>query len=66
MEDIMKIVKALEDSGLLMNGVTTTIENETKEQRGRFLGMLLSTIGARLLSNMLAGKGIVRADYAAN
>ena len=60
MEDIMKIVKSLEDSGLLMKGVSETIQNEVKEQKGGFLNMLLGTLGSSLLVNMLAGKGIVR------
>ena len=59
--DIMKIVQALEDSNILLKGVAKTIENETKEQKGGFLNMLLGTLGASLLGNMLAGKGIVRA-----
>ena len=62
MNDIMKIVKALEDSNILLKGVTKTIKNETKEQKGGFLSMLLGTLGASLLGNLLAGKGIVRAD----
>ena len=48
----MKIVKFLEDSGLLTKGVTQTIKNETKEKRGRFFGMILGTLGASLLRNM--------------
>ena len=58
---IMKIVQALEDSNVLLKGVTKTIKNETKEQKGGFLSMLLGTLGASLLGNILAGKGIVRA-----
>ena len=70
----MKIVQALEDSYILLKGVTKTIKNETKEQRGGFLSMLLGTLGARLLRNLLSGKGtianrqgrgIVRAEYGA-
>ena len=61
MNDIMKIVEALEDSNILLKGVTKTIKNETKEQKGGFLSMLLGTLGASLLGNLLAGKGIVRA-----
>ena len=57
----MKIVQALEDSNILLKGVTKTIENETKEQKGGFLSMLLGTLGASLLGNLLAGKGIARA-----
>ena len=60
MNDIMKIVQALEDSNTLLEGATKTITNETKEQKGGFLSMLLGTLGASLLGNLLAGKGIVR------
>ena len=59
MNDIMKIIEALENSGILLKGVTKTIENEIKEQRGGFLGVLLGTLGASLLGNLLTGgKGI--------
>ena len=61
MSDIIKIVQALEDSNVFLKGVTKTIENETKEQKGGFLSMLLGTLGASLLGNLLTGKGIVRA-----
>ena len=61
MNDIMKIVQALEDSNILLKGVTKTIKNETKEQKGGFLSMLLGTLGASLLGNLLTGKGFVRA-----
>ena len=61
MDDIMKIVQALEDSNILLKRVTKTIKNETKEQNGRFLSMLLGTLGASLLGNVLVGKGIKRA-----
>ena len=61
MNDIMKIVQALEDSNILLKGVTKTIKNETKEQKGGFLSMLLGTLGASLLGNLLSGKRIVRA-----
>ena len=57
----MKIVKFLEDSDLLLKGVSKTVQNEAKEQKGGFLSMLLRTLGARLLGNILAGKGINRA-----
>ena len=60
MNDIMKIVQALEDSNILLKGVTKTIKNETKEQKGGFLSMLLGTLGASLLGNLLTGIGIVR------
>ena len=59
--DIIKIVKSLEDSGLLLKGVTETVQNEIKEQKERFLSMLLGTLGASLLGNLLTGKGIYRA-----
>ena len=59
--DITKIVQALEDSDILLKGVTKTIKNETKEQKVGFLSMLLGALGAILLGNLLAGKGIVRA-----
>ena len=62
MNDIMKIIKALENSGILLKGVSKTIKNETKEQEGGFLSMLLGTLGASLLGNLLTGgKSIMRA-----
>ena len=61
MEDIIKIIKSLEDSGLLLKGVTKTVQNEVKEQKGGFLSMLLGTLGASLLGNLLTGNGIYRA-----
>ena len=62
MNDIMKIIKALEKSGILLSGIGKTIENEVKEQKGGFLSMLLGTVGASLLGNLLTGgKGIMRA-----
>ena len=70
MDDIIKIVKSLDDSGLLLKGGGETIQNEAKEQKRRFLSMLLGTLGASLLGNILDGKGmnrsgvgIVRAGY---
>ena len=70
MEDIIKIVKSLEDSGLLLKGVKKTVQNEVKEQKGEFLSMLLVALSAGLLGNLLTGKGIyiageviVRAGY---
>ena len=62
MEDIIKIVKSLQDSGFVLKGVSEKIQNEAKEQKG-FLSLLLGTLGASLLGNMLAGKGINRAGY---
>ena len=61
MEDIIEIVESLEDFGLLPEGASNTIQNEAKEQKGSFLSMLLGTLGASLLGNILAGKGINRA-----
>ena len=61
LNDIMKIVQALENFNILLIGVTKTIENETKEQKGGFSSMLLGTLGASLLGNVLTRKGIVRA-----
>ena len=52
MNDIMKIVQDLEDSNILLKGVTKTIKNETKEQKEGFLSMLLGTLGASLLGNL--------------
>ena len=63
MNDIVKIVQALEDSNILLKGVTKTINNETKEQKGVFLSMLLGFLEAGLLGNMFAGKGIIRVGY---
>ena len=63
MNDIIKIVQALEDSNILLKGVTKTIENETKEQKGGFLFMVLGTVGASLVGNLLTRKGMVRAGY---
>ena len=59
MNDITKIVQALEDSNILLKEVPKTIENETKEQKGGNLSMLFGTLGASLLGNLLTG--IVRA-----
>ena len=58
--DTIKIVKSLEDSDLLLKGVTQTVQNEVKEQKGGFLSILLGTLGASLLGNLLTGKGIHR------
>ena len=59
MEDNIKIVKSLEDSDLLLKGVTETVQNEAREQKGGFLGMLLSTLGVSLLGNILTGQGAI-------
>ena len=65
MEDISKIFKSLEDTGLLIKGVTETVQNEIKEQKGGFIGMFLGTLVADLLGNILVGKGINRAGEGA-
>ena len=65
MDDILKIVKSLQNSGILLKGVSETIQHEAKEQRGGFLSMLLGTLGASLLGDILSkglsGKGVIRA-----
>ena len=65
MDDILRIVKSLENSGLLLKGVSETIQHEAKEQRGGFLSMLLGTLGASLLGDILSkglsSKGVIRA-----
>ena len=61
MDDLIKIVKSLEDSGLLLKGVTESVQNEVKEQKGGFLSMLLGTLGASLLGNLLSRKGAIAA-----
>ena len=58
MDDLIKIVKSLEDSGLLLKRVTESVQNEVNEQKGGFLNMLLGTLGAILLGNLLTGKGV--------
>ena len=60
-EDIIKILKSLEDSGLLLEGITETVQSEVKKEKGGFLSTLLGTLGASLLGNLLTGKGIYRA-----
>ena len=65
MQDLLKIVKSLEDSGILLNGITETVKTEVKEQKGGFLSMLLGTLGASLLGDLLtktlSGRGVIRA-----
>ena len=58
MDDLIEIVKSLEHSGLLLKGVTETVQNKIKEQKGGLLGMLLGTLGASLLGNISSGKGV--------
>ena len=62
MIDIMKIIKSLEESGLLIKGVSETIKNEAKKQKEGFLGMLLRTLDTSLLGNLLTFKGIIRTE----
>ena len=62
MNDITKAVKTHEESGLLIEGVSETVKNEAKEQRGEFSSALLGTLGASLLGNMLASKEKTIAD----
>ena len=70
MKDIIKIVKSVEDSGLLLKGVSEVVQNEAREQKGGFLSMLLRALSASLLGNILAskeinkaGEGVIRAGY---
>ena len=58
MEDLIKIVKSLEDSGLLLKGVTESVQNEVKEQKREYLIMLFGTLGASLLGNLRTGKAV--------
>ena len=62
-EHVIKIIKSLEDSGVLIKGVSETMQNEAKEQKGGILGMLLSTVDASLLWKMFIEKGVNRAGY---
>ena len=61
MEVIMKIVKSLEESGLLVKVISETIKNDTKEQNGGFISMLLGTLAASMLRRALTGKRLIRA-----
>ena len=65
LNNIMKIVQSIEDASLLIKDIRETVENEVKEQKGGFLGMLDATLGASLLSSILAGNGIIRAGEGA-
>ena len=56
---IIKIVKSLDDSGLLLKGVTETVQNEVKEQKGGFRSALLVTLGASLLGDLIIGKAAI-------
>ena len=61
LNDLLEVIKSLEENGIFLDGITETIKDEVKEQKGGFLSMLLGTLGASLLGNMLAGKGVIRA-----
>ena len=65
MQDLLKIVKSLDNRGILLNGITKTVKNEFKKQKGGFLSMLLGTLGASLLGDLLtkhlSGRGVIRA-----
>ena len=65
MQDLLKIVKSLEDSGILLDGISETVKNEVKDQKRGFLSMLLGTLGASLLGDLLTksltGRGVIRA-----
>ena len=74
MQDLLKIVKSSEDSAILLNGISETVKTEVKDQKGGFLSMLLGTLGASLLGDLLtknlscrgvirAGEGTIRAGY---
>ena len=69
MQDLLKIVKSLEGSGILLNAITETVKNEVKEQKGGFVSMLLGTLGASLLGDLLSkklsGRGVIRAGEGA-
>ena len=60
LNDLIKIVTALEEHDMLLKGTAKTIKNETKEQKGGFLSMLLGTLGVSLLGNLLTGTGLYR------
>ena len=65
-DDFIKIVKSLENTDLSIKFVSETAENKVIEQRRGILGMLAATLGARLLGNVFAGKGVIRADEGTN
>ena len=56
MQDLLKIIKSLEDSGILLDGITETVKNEVKEQKGGFLSMLLGTLSVSFLGDLLTKK----------
>ena len=61
MEDVMKLAESHEESWLLVKGISETIKNEAKQQKGRFVSVLLGTLAASVLGNALAGRGVIRA-----
>ena len=61
MEDIMKIIKSLEESGLIIKGITEAVKNEAKEQKFGFLSMLLGKLAASIFGNTLPEQGVIRA-----
>ena len=61
MQDLLKIVKSLEDSGILLDGIAETVECKVKEEKGGFLSMLFGRLGSSLLGYILAGRGVIRA-----
>ena len=61
LEDIMKLVKSFEESGLLIKEISEATKNEVKEQKGGFLSMLLGTLVSIMLGNALTGRGVIRA-----
>ena len=65
MQDSLKIVKSIEDNGILLNGITETVKNEVKEQKDGFISMLLGSLGASLLGDLLtknlSSRGVIRA-----
>ena len=64
--NVIEIVNSLEESGLLIKGISKTIKNEPKERKGRLLSILLGTLDASLLENLLTGKGTIRAGEETN
>ena len=60
LNDLLEVIKSLEKNGILLDGITETVKNEVKEQKGGFLSMLLGALGVSLLENMLAGRGAIK------
>ena len=61
LNDLLKAIKSLENSGILLDGITETVKNKVKKQKGGFLSTLFSVVGLALLSSMFSGKGVIRA-----